>query len=129
MGNYEELIEYMPSGLPEHICYQGVTEWERELGELSEALDTVMELNYVYRDDGTLFYREYWHDSMEFGTTLSYLYSFYDDKGRVVYERGYITHGELEYYYIYEDEGKKPVYCLEIDHNLGYAISNIVRYQ
>ncbi|MDE7265922.1 MAG: hypothetical protein K2N89_00440 [Lachnospiraceae bacterium] len=129
MGNYEELIEYTPSGLPEHICYQGVTERERELGELSEALDIVMELNYVYRDDGTLFYREYWHDSMEFETTLSYLYSSYDDKGRVVYERGYITHGELEYYYIYKDEGKKPAYCLEIDHNVGYAIPNIVRYQ
>ncbi|MDE7207369.1 MAG: hypothetical protein K2N90_09490 [Lachnospiraceae bacterium] len=129
MGDYEELIEYTSSGLPAYICYQGVTERENGLGELSKALEPVMEVNYVYRDDGTLFYREYWHDSIAFETTLSSLHSFYDDVGRVVYENGYITHGTLEYYYIYEGESKKPAYCLEVDHNVGYAISNIVRYQ
>lgn len=129
MGDYEESIEYTSSGQPKHVCYQGMTEREREIGELSVALDSVMEVNYVYRDDDTLFYREYWHDGMEFGTTLSTLRSFYDNSARVVYERGYITHGALEYYYIYEGEGKNPAYCLEIDHNLGYAIPNIVRYQ
>ena len=129
MGDYEEAIEYTSSGQPKHVCYRGMTERERVPGELSIALDSVMEVNYVYRDDDTLFYREYWHDGMEFGTTLSTLRSFYDNSARVVYERGYITHGALEYYYIYEGEGKNPAYCLEIDHNLGYAISNIVRYQ
>lgn len=129
MGDYEESIEYTSFGQPRHVCYQGMTERERVPGELSVALDSVMEVNYVYRDDDTLFYREYWHDGMEFGTSLSTLRSFYDDKARVVYERGYITHGALEYYYIYEGEGKKPAYCLEVDHNVGYAIPNIVRYQ
>ncbi len=129
MGAYEEVIEYTPTGLLENVRYQGVTLRQQELGEVPEELSTVMEVNYVYRDDGTLYYREYWHDAMEFGTSLSYLHSFFDDSARVVYERGYITHGALEYYYIYEGEGKNPAYCLEIDHNLGYAIPNIVRYQ
>lgn len=90
--------------------------------------EPAVRVDYIYRDDGTLFYRDYWHDPMEFGTTLSLRDSFYDERGRVVYEKGYITHGKLEYYYIYADEGDKPEYCLIVDHNVGCAIANMIQY-
>ena len=127
--DYEEIIEYTPVGLPDYFCYQGVMERETEPGELSKVLCTVVEINYIYRDDGTLFCRDYWHDSYVFGSTLCNLNSFYDENGRVTYENGYITHGELEYYYIYGDEGEKPLYCLALDHNAGYVIPDMIRYQ
>lgn len=126
--DYEEIIEYTSNGLPDYFCYQGVVEARGENGETPKELSTVVEIDYIYRDDGTLFYRQYWHDPMEFGTTLCSLNSFYDERGRVVYENGYITHGKLEYYYIYENEEEKPAYCLILDHNVGYTIPNIIRY-
>jgi len=43
----------------------------------------------------------------------------YTDEGRLVYRYGYITHGSLEYYYIYEESDMEPAYCLELDHNGG----------
>ena len=88
----------------------------------------IEDLHYVYRDDGTLYYRDYTHNPMIFGTTFCSLESYYDKSGRVVYESGYITHGRLEYYYIYKDEGDKPEYLLEIDYNGGYVIPHIKCY-
>ena len=44
------------------------------------------------------------------------------DTGRLTSIRmraGYITHGSLEYYYIYEESDMEPAYCLELDHNGG----------
>lgn len=89
---------------------------------------TLISINFVYREDGTLYYRDYDHNGLAFETFLSYLDSYYDEKERVVYEKGYITHGHVEYYYIYEDEGDKPAYCLYVDNNLGYAIPAMVKY-
>lgn len=124
MDDYEETIEYTPSGKPDYYLSQGVTD------DFSDEAETikVIEISHVYRDDDTLFYREYWHNPNLFGSTLCYLESFYDESERVIYEKGYITHGNLEYYYIYEDEGRTPVYCLIIDDNLGYKIAELVQY-
>lgn len=88
----------------------------------------------LQKDTGTLTIRdekEYSHHDLVFGSTLCSLDSFYDTHERVIYERGYITHGHLEYYYLYEDrDGKiaeKPAYILEIDYNLNYAIPNMIK--
>lgn len=82
-------------------------------------------INYIYREDGTLFCRNYHHDARTFSSTLCSLNSFFDEKERLVYERGYITHGSLEYYYIYEDD--TPAYCLCLDYNGGYVFARMVR--
>ena len=57
------------------------------------------------------------------------LESYYDERGRVIYESGYITHGELEYFYIYGDEGEKPQYLLTVDYGGGYAVPDMKRYR
>lgn len=122
--DYEEFTEYTKEGVPDHFLSGGTVRTEG-----GEGYVRVMEIDYIYRDDGTLFYRDYHHSALVFPTNDSYLYSFYDEKGRVLYERGYITHGHLEDYYIYEDEGKMPTYHLELDYCHGYAIPYLERYQ
>ena len=128
--DFEETVEYTEAGNPDFYKSQGLMEHRRdEDGALELASVSVLELDYVYRDDGTLYCRDYTHNPSIFGTTLCSLESYYDERGRVVYESGYITHGQLEYFYIYEDEGEKPEYLLTVDYGGGYAIPTMERYR
>lgn len=128
--DFEETVEYTEAGNPDFYKSQGLMEHRRdEDGALELASVSVLELDYVYRDDGTLYCRDYTHNPSIFGTTLCSLESYYDEKGRVVYESGYITHGQLEYFYIYGDEGEKPEYLLTVDYGGGYAIPTMERYR
>lgn len=130
MEDFEETVEYTEAGNPDFNKSQGLMEHRRdEDGALELAPVSVLELDYVYRDDGTLYCRDYTHNPSIFGTTLCSLESYYDERGRVVYESGYITHGQLEYFYIYEDEGEKPEYLLTVDYGGGYAIPTMERYR
>lgn len=127
---YQEIKEYTQGGRPDSFKSQGLIEHGcEEDGRPENVLITLVELDFVYRDDGTLYYRDYAHNSFVFGTTLCTLESYYDEYGRASYETGYVTHGKLEYYYIYEDEGAQPVYCLELDYNGGYVIPGLIRYK
>lgn len=125
--DYEESIEYTDAGRPDHFVGKGRVVDRPE----PNLLQNIIEINFVYREDGTLFCREYSHDSLAVGTTLCSLDSFYDEKERLIFERGYITHGHVEYYYIYEDKEEEtasmPSYILYIDYNLNYAIPSLVR--
>lgn len=122
-SNYEEKIEYREDGRPDYFEATGRVTYED-----GEELVPILEINFVYREDGTLYCRDYYHNQKIFGTTESTLDCFYDEQERIVYKTGYITHGYVEYYYIYEDESDKPAYCLYLDHNLGYAIPAMVKY-
>ncbi|MBD5472992.1 MAG: hypothetical protein HDR20_08860 [Lachnospiraceae bacterium] len=119
--DYEANAVYREDGRPD--CFESS-------GRIDDSPErsTLISINFVYREDGTLYYRDYDHNGLAFETSLSYLDSYYDEKERVVYEKGYITHGHVEYYYIYEDESDKPAYCLYLDHNLGYVIPQMIRY-
>lgn len=125
--DYEEKIEYREDGRPDYFEATGMVEYED-----GEEQVPILKINFIYREDGTLYCREYSHNGKIFGTTQESMYSFYDEKERVVYETGYITHGYIEYYYVYEDEGDKtaivPTYCLCLDHNQGYAIPSMVKF-
>lgn len=128
--DFEEVVEYTETGKPDSYRSQGLWEHRRnEDGALEQVAVSVLKLDYVYRDDGTLYYRNYTHDPFLFGTTLCSLESYYDERGRVIYESGYITHGELEYFYIYGDEGEKPQYLLTVDYGGGYAVPDMKRYR
>lgn len=125
--DYEEYVEYREDGQPDYFESEGFIEWLRDDEE--EYRDTLLQISYIYRDDGSLYYRGYRHNSSVFGTTFCNLNSYYDELGRVSYEDGYITHGTYFYYYFYEDDGKKPKYCLALDENLGYYIPVMIRYR
>ena len=127
--DYEERLDYREDGQPDYFESEGYIEWLRDDEEEDEYKDTLLQISYIYRDDGTLFYRGYRHNSYVFGTTFLNLNSYYDELGRISYEDGYITHGTYYYYYFYEDNGKKPKYCLAVDDNLGYHIPVMIRYK
>lgn len=125
--DYEENTEYTASGKPDCFVSRGRVEgWSAE-----DMMQDILRINFIYREDGTLFYREYYHSHQVFGTTLQGLDSYYDEHERVVYESGYITHGALEYYYFYEDRdgktAKQPTYILKIDYNMDYAVPDLIK--
>ncbi len=126
--DYEEILEYREDGKPDDFISKGCIAWLKD-GGAEEGKDTLVQIGYVYRDDGSMFCRRYRHNSYVFGTAFCTLDSFYDEKNRVIYENGYITHGSLLYYYFYDGEGRKPKYCLELDDNLGYYIPVMVKYR
>lgn len=125
--DYEENVVYNDFGKPDCFVSRGRVEgWSAE-----DMMQDILRIEFVYREDGTLYYRHYYHTHQVFGTTLQGLDSYYDAHGRVIYESGYITHGWLEYYYIYEDgdggSADQPAYVLEFDHNMGIAIPKMIR--
>lgn len=111
VNDYEELCEYTESGQIEHFRSWGNIDWLVESG----GMQTILEINFVYREDGTLASKEYYHNGYLFGSTNSSKNSFYDEKERLVYEEAYITHGSLDIYYIYTDDSPKPSYRLLLD--------------
>lgn len=114
---YEKNIEYTADHRPLHFLMKG----DDGTVEKEEENVTLMKIDYIYRDDGTLYDRHYWHNSFWRGSTRSSESSLYDEKERLVYEQAYITHGTLEDYYIYLDNGSKPAYHLNFDHGGGKA--------
>ncbi|MDE6982941.1 MAG: hypothetical protein K2O99_00145, partial [Lachnospiraceae bacterium] len=90
-------LHYLARG---NVCYADV--------------ECIVKIDWEYRGDGSLKQRSYYHNNFMYDT----LEGNYDAQGRVVYEQGYITHGSLDYYYIYSKDRVTPDYCLYIDHNL-----------
>lgn len=120
--NYKEEFTYTEDGKLDSFCSKGI--WE----EYEEEVE-ILQLDYTYRDDGTLCYREYGHNPFFFMTFLQSYVSYYDEQERLIYERGYITHGTYAFHYFYLDEDDKPEFCLELDYNLGYLDPRMVVYQ
>lgn len=121
---YEENLEYTKDNKPDYFESKGVITWLKD-GHDGEDKDSILRINLTYRDDGTLFYRSYSHNPYMFGTGCMSMYSYYDEAERMVYEYEYITHGALEFYYIYEDAGRDPKYCLQLD----YIYPVMIRYR
>lgn len=126
---YEEILENRDDGKPAYFVSKGCIEWLKDGGAEEGEKDILIQIAWVYRDDGSMYCRRYRHNGYVFSSTFSTMDSYYDEAGRVVYENGYITHGSLLYYYFYEDSGRKPKFCLELDDNLGYYIPVMVKYR
>lgn len=126
---YEEKIDYREDGKVDAFQSLGIIDWLNEETEMPpDEKTTLVTINFIYRDDGSLFYRDYSHNSRIFVTTYQSCDSYYDELERPVYETAYITHGTLNYYYIYDNTSKEPAYELRLDDNLGYYIPVCVRY-
>lgn len=112
--DYRTNIVYDDNGKLLQFESTGLIDWLSEDGR--EEPFTILSFTYQYDDNEVLRYRAYSHCSWIFGTALQSLRSYFDELGRPVYERGYITHGYLEYYYIYTDNETVPTYCLCLDY-------------
>lgn len=91
--------------------------------------DRLLEIEFTYREDGTLRRRDYAHNMMALETWHSVAHSFYDTQERLLYEDCYITHGSMDYYYIYQDDKEMPAYCLMLDHDLGVIHATMVKIE
>ncbi len=102
---------------------RGVTDYaevcQAEGIEPQSADETLLSINWFYREDGTLCRRDYYHNSRAFVTTAQIQTTYYDELGRAAYREEYITHGMVYYYYIYEGADTEPKYCLTADNNFG----------
>lgn len=119
--SYKENIEYDDAGRVAHYDSSGII----EEGEEPEFL---LWMDYKYDDNGTLRQRQYYHNQRAFSTSYQAWSSYFDELGRLEHEDLYITHGSIDYYYIYLDEGAKPAYGLCLDNNLGWWIPEFVKF-
>lgn len=88
----------------------------------------VYSVKYAYDENGTLRYRDFGKNPQLFGTNDSSWGSYLDEQGRVSHERGYLTHGSQEYYYIYDGDSGAPAYCLYLDEDCGIWGPSFFRY-
>lgn len=90
---------------------------------------SLLSLDYIYRDDGTLYHREYHHYQKFFSSTGQSEDGDYDKQGRLVYRYSYITHGAMDEYYIYNGNHKEPKYRLFLDWGASnYAYVRMIAY-
>lgn len=92
-----------------------------------EGVQPLLQINYAYREDGTLLHRAYAHNSIAFATYSCRRDTYFDALERVVYEDVYITHGNMEYYFFYSSDGPDFDSCLILDYNTGDWFAEWVR--
>ena len=122
---YQETYEYTDDGKLSSFEARGIIP---DLGD-GDIEDMVLSMNYSYRDDGTLAYKEYHHHSLIFGTWMQSMRSWYDRMERLVYRRSYITHGSVVYFYIYGDDGEKPTYLLVLDNYTDSVWPEMIKFE
>lgn len=123
--NYEETYEYNENGQITLYHSLGDIDW---LTDELEQDETVLRIKFEYREDGTLAYKEYWHNPFVFSTYSTNRYSYYDTAERLMYEDAYLTHGSLDIYYLYAGDETVPTYKLELDNNLGTWFPRWITY-
>lgn len=119
---YKENKEYNDAGKVVHFDSSGLY----EVGD--EKPSYVLWMDYEYDENGLLQHRQYYHNPYIFGTWYQVWDSYFDKLGRLEHEYIYITHGWMDYYYIYSDESTQPSYCLFLDDNLGWWMPEFARY-
>lgn len=108
--DYQAFWEYDTDGRPVRFRSQGGIDDSN-----FEAPVRVLEFAFFYREDGSLCRKSYHHEPWLFGTTGSSAEVYYDELERPVFARCYITHGHLEFYYLYTKETPQPDCCLYLD--------------
>lgn len=109
--DYEESYEYNDGG--QLVCFLS----EGTITDMGEPYrDRIIEINWSYREDGTLEKKEGYYNDRVFGTTGLAETCFYDAEERLIHSYAYITHGSTEDFYIYLGDGSNPDYRLMLDH-------------
>ena len=125
--SYDEIKEYNDAGQLIEYRVTNIADLTAEYTNIENLKDgtvlwnDALVVSYSYNDDGTLAYRKYNHNLYLFGSNTGTLETWFDEKGRPIYEQAYITHGTLNWFYIYEDEDEIPEYILYVDNNGGQA--------
>lgn len=84
---------------------------ESDWGWWDESLDYSGQLEFSYHDNGSIKTVDYIRSSALHGTTDSSGVIEYDEKGRMIYNDYYITHGGHINIYLYEEDSERPWAC------------------
>ncbi len=123
-SGYKEIYKYTDDGKISSFEARGMDLVDKVPMEVS-----LLSLDYIYRDDGTLYHREYHHYQKFFSSTGQSEDGDYDKQGRLVYRYSYITHGAMDEYYIYDGNHKEPKYRLFLDWGASnYAYVQMIAY-
>ena len=125
------LYKYTDGGNIASYEVRGLTEdTELRFDEGMEVTDDfLVSIDWIYRSDGTLYRKYYYHNPRVYGTSGQSQETRYDELGRPVYSDEYITHGSIEYYYIYDGDNMQPKCCLSLDQNMGYSVPEMIIYR
>lgn len=111
VSGYKETYEYTDDWKLSSFEARGtIVNYGEEKGE-----DKLLSMDYVYRNDKTLYHKQYYHHHILFGSTHRSQSCCYDEQGRITCKYSYVTHGSYQYYYIYRDDSEQPSYCLMLD--------------
>lgn len=86
---------------------------EKTLTEFKDADKSEIKLSY--QDNGNLDTITYYHSQWVYGTYGDEGEIHYDERGRMIYEDAYVTHGSFYNYYLYNGDEKKPWVCIYVD--------------
>lgn len=125
VSGYQEIYSYTDDGKLSSFEARGTI---MDYGEEREE-SSLLSMDYFYRNDGTLFIKDYSHHHILFGSTYGGQASYYDELGRLSYQNSYVTHGSYLYYYIYEDDEEQLSYCLFLDDGMGYVLPTMIAYK
>lgn len=123
--NYQESYEYNDAG--QVTAFSA----EAETNSFSDEWMPITVAGYrcVYHENGNKKEEDLFRHSLLFSTFASSVHIDYDEAGRIIYIHSYITHGSLDYYFIYENDGDIPAYGIVIDHYPGpVAEGSFYRY-
>lgn len=122
--NYEERYEYNDDGQITGFFAKG------ETNLFTDEWIPVDIASYTceYNEDTGKKKEELFRHPLLFGTFISTVECHYDEMGRIAHIRSYITHGSMEYFFIYEDDGAVPAYEVMVDHNLNLDDGSLFRY-
>lgn len=118
------VYEYDEQGRVLHFSSEGMCDWYGD--ELEQV--TLLNIDFVYNNDGKLKERYYQHNSFLFGTGYTLWACYFDESERIEYEYIYITHGHIENYYIYSEDSEKPQFVLNLDCNMGIWMPVFTKY-
>lgn len=120
---YKEIYEYTDDGKISSFEARGMDLVDRVPMEVE-----LLSLDYIYRDDGTLYHREYHHYGKFFGSNSQSEDGDYDKQGRLLCQYSYITHGAIDEYYIYKGNHMEPQYRLLLDWGGGGVYVQMIAY-
>lgn len=123
MEGYQEYTEYNDCGQIIRFVSEGIIEIEKKSQKSS-----LIELEFFYRDDGTLERKECHYNPWVYGTTGQWEKLYFDERERLSYSTSYITHGMISDYYLYVDGREEPAYCLALDHMGDRCSGMMIQY-
>ncbi|QIB68797.1 hypothetical protein Ami103574_05445 [Aminipila butyrica] len=127
-GYADDIYNNNDSGYDFACSYDAKGNLVKISGEMNGKPNVLNEVNIDYQKNGFLDTVVYTRPDIIYGTTDSSGEIHYDDKGRMIYQENYITHGNQYAVYLYRGEDKRPWASIRLDSEVWGHIAEGVDY-